>query len=123
MFFSSVVLLEATSVSKLLVGFILGIVQGISEWLPISSKTQVYIVSSYLLHLNFQQAYALGLFMEAGTITASIIYFRRDLYSLLKVLFGSKDPMQRKLFVYVLVATMITGAIGAPLYIFTENNV
>ena len=116
-------LLEVTTTFKLLVGFILGIVQGISEWLPISSKTQIYLVSSYLLHLDFKQAYALGLFMEAGTIIASVIYFRKDLYALVRVLFGSKDPIQRKLFVYVLVATLITGAIGAPIYIFAENNV
>ena len=71
-------------------GIILGIVQGISEWLPISSKTQIIIASTYLIHLTFNQAYTFGLFMEIGTIFAAIIYFRKELYSLIKALIGGE---------------------------------
>jgi undecaprenyl-diphosphatase len=99
----------------------MGIIQGISEWLPISSKTQIIVSSTYLLNLTFQQAYTFGLFMEIGTLTAAIIYFRRELAQLIQVLLGSKDKRQRKLFAYVVVVTVITGVIGAPLYIITES--
>ncbi len=100
---------------------IVGIVQGISEWLPISSKTQVLITSMYLMHLTFQQAYTFGLFMEIGTILAAVIYFRRELLTLLKALVGKSDFQGRSLLVYVLTATIVTGAIGAPLYLFADN--
>jgi undecaprenyl-diphosphatase len=46
---------------------LIGIVQGVAEWLPVSSKTQVLLVSSYLLKLDYQQAYTFGLLMEIGT--------------------------------------------------------
>ena len=110
-----------SSLLQLLYSIIIGFVQGISEWLPISSKTQVLVTSSYLLNLNFQQAYTFGLFMEIGTIAASIIYFRKELVLLIKVLFGSKDQYSRKLFIYVLVATIATGIIGAPLYLVADS--
>lgn len=100
---------------------LLGIVQGISEWLPVSSKTQVLLASSYLLNLDYQQAYTFGLFMEIGTVLAAIIYFRGYIFDLLRVLTGSKDPMKRKLFVYVLVVTIVTGVIGAPLYLVADS--
>ncbi len=110
------------TISQLITSVVIGITQGISEWLPVSSKTQILIVSQYLLHLNTSQAYSFGLFMEIGTVLAAIIYFRKDLMRLLKVLFlVSKDASDRKLFVYVVVATVITGIIGAPIYLFTDK--
>ena len=61
--------------------------------------------------------------MEIGTLTAAIIYFRNELAKLIRVLFGSKDQLQRKLFAYVLVVTIITGVIAAPLFLVTEKFV
>jgi undecaprenyl-diphosphatase len=95
---------------------IIGIIQGVSEWLPISSKTQVIVSSSYLLKLSFQEAYTFGLFMEVGTIIAAVVYFRKELIEMVQVLSGSKNEAYRKLLVYVVVVTVITGIIGAPLY-------
>ena len=100
---------------------LIGIVQGISEWLPVSSKTQVLLTSSYLLKLDYQQAYTFGLFMEIGTVLAAAIYFRGYLLDLVRVLAGSKDLLKRKRFVYVLVVTLITGIVGAPLYLVADS--
>jgi undecaprenyl-diphosphatase len=109
------------TIIQLLYSIIIGIIQGISEWLPISSKTQIIVSSTYLLKLTFQEAYAFGLFMEIGTLTAAIIYFRKDLAKLVQVLAGSKDKMKRKLFSYILIVTVITGLIGVPLYLIAES--
>jgi undecaprenyl-diphosphatase len=100
---------------------IIGLIQGVSEWLPISSKTQVIVSSSYLLGLSFQQAYTFGLFMEIGTVIAAVIYFRRDLVGVVRVLFGSKDSDFRKLLIYVVIVTVITGVVGAPLYLVADS--
>ena len=40
---------------------------------------------------------------------------------LVQVLAGSKDAMKRKLFFYVLVVTVITGVIAAPLYLIADS--
>ena len=106
---------------NIIVGIILGIIQGISEWLPISSKTQVGVASMELLHLTFSQAYTLGLFFEIGTVLAAVIYFRRELVSLIKVLALRGSREEKKLFVYVLVATVVTGAMGLPLYLIADS--
>ena len=109
------------TIIQLLYAIILGIIQGVSEWLPISSKTQIIVSSTYLLKLTFQEAYAFGLFMEVGTLAAAIIYFRRELANLVQVLAGSHDRMKRKLFSYILIVTVITGLIGVPLYLIAES--
>ncbi len=100
---------------------IIGIIQGISEWLPISSKTQIIVSSTFLLKLTFQQAYTFGLFMEIGTIIAAVVYFRKDLFEMIQVLLGSKNKMHRKLLIYVVVVTVVTGIIAAPLYLVADS--
>ncbi len=110
-----------TPIIQFVYSVLIGIVQGVAEWLPVSSKTQVLLASSYLLKLDYQQAYTFGLFMEIGTVLAAVIYFRAYLLDLVRVLAGSKDPQKRKLFVYVLVVTVVTGIVGAPLYLIADS--
>ncbi len=95
-----------------LYAIILGLVQGISEWLPISSKTQVLFASTLLFSLPLAVAYAFGLFMEIGSVGSALVYFRRDIRSLFK---------DRRLVVYLLVVTVFTGLVGAPLYYLTDK--
>jgi len=106
---------------RLLYSIIIGIIQGVSEWLPISSKTQIIVSSTILLKLSFQQAYTFGLFMEIGTMAAAVIYFRKELAWLIQVILGSKDKVHRKLFSYVFFVTVFTGVIGAPLYLIADS--
>jgi len=95
---------------------LLGAIQGISEWLPISSKTQVIISSSYFFGLNFQQGYALGLFLEGGTFIAAILYFRRQVLGVLKALLGMGSQEDRLLLKFLLIATAVTAVIGVVIY-------
>jgi undecaprenyl-diphosphatase len=95
-----------------LYAIILGLVQGISEWLPISSKTQILFASTLLFSLPLAVAYAFGLFMEIGSVGSAVVYFRRDIHSLFK---------DRRLVVYLLVVTVVTGLVGAPLYYLTDK--
>lgn len=91
---------------------LLGLVQGVSEWLPISSKTQILFASTLLFSLPLAVAYAFGLFMEIGSIGSALVYFRRDIRSLFHA---------RRLVVYLLVVTIVTGLVGAPLYYLTDK--
>lgn len=99
-----------------LLGIVLGVVQGISEWLPISSKTQVMIASKYLFGLSFADGYALGLFLEAGTFFAATIYFREEVVRVLKALVGRGDEEGRMLLKYLVVVTAVTALIGVIIY-------
>lgn len=105
----------------LLAGVLLGVVQGVSEWLPISSKTQVIIVSTLLLGLSFTQGYTLGLFLEFGTFFAAVVYFRRELLLVFKALVGKGGSGGRLLLKYLLVVTVITGVMGIAIYKAVES--
>ncbi|BCU69562.1 undecaprenyl-diphosphatase [Stygiolobus caldivivus] len=91
---------------------IIGIVQGISEWLPISSKTQEIFASHFLLGLSITVAYTFGLFMEMGSIGSALIYFRKDVVRVFK---------DRFLLKFLVIVTLITGIVGVPLYIISDK--
>ncbi len=102
-------------------GVTLGVVQGVSEWLPVSSKTQVIIVSTLLFGLTFSQGYTLGLFLEFGTFFAAVVYFRRELVLVFKAIVGKGGPGGRLMLKYLLVVTIITGIMGIAIYKGVES--
>ncbi|MCC6067475.1 MAG: undecaprenyl-diphosphatase [Pyrobaculum sp.] len=93
---------------------VLGVVQGVAEWLPISSKTQIMLVSQMLLGASPQLAYSLGLFLEAASVLAALIYFRWVYLKILRGLLGDKEG--RRWLTYVVVTTAVTALAGIPLY-------
>jgi len=97
---------------NILYSIILGLVQGVSEWLPISSKTQVLYASYVLFGLPIAAGYAFGLFLEIGSLGSAIVYFRKDIISLFH---------DRRLLMYLVVVTIFTAIVGAPLFYITDT--
>ncbi len=52
--------------------FIAGLVQGVGEWLPISSKTQVLFIANMVFGLLLSAAFSFGPFMEIGSLFSDI---------------------------------------------------
>ncbi len=98
---------------------ILGIIQGITEFLPVSSSAHL-VLTPYLLgwRLPEEQVFPFDVLVQIGTLIAVIVYFRRDLWYIIDaVLAGIKDrkpfadPLAR-LGWYILLATIPAGVIG-----------
>ena len=87
--------------------FILGVLQGIFEWLPISSQGIVAIASLFLAK-EFRPI-DIALFLHLGTLFAVLIYFRKDWGEVLTL----KDL---KLFRFLAIATLFSGIVGLPFY-------
>lgn len=61
---------------------ILSAIQGISEFLPVSSAAHLVLVSKYYAFNN--QNLLIDICLHLGSLIAIIIYFRRDLFSFIK---------------------------------------
>lgn len=96
-------------------GFILGLVQGIAEWLPISSEGMLVVAQSYLLgNTSVVDMIRVALFLHLGTLLAAIVYFRKDIVVLIKSLFNFRraEIARRKEIVFLTISTLISGLLG-----------
>jgi undecaprenyl-diphosphatase len=94
---------------------ILGIIQGIVEWIPFSSEGVLFFVSSNFFKMtDVNQMLRIALFLHLGTFFAAIIYFWKDVKSLVKGIFHYKqsDLETRKILDFILVTTLISGFVG-----------
>lgn len=93
-----------------------GIVQGVTEFLPISSTAHI-IITQRLLDLDLP-GLGFEVFLHLGSVLAVILYYRRELLQLIKGFFAyisKKEDADRVHFNYVLFiigATVITGVLG-----------
>lgn len=95
----------------MLIYALLGTIQGVLEWLPISSEGMVALASNWLIGGNPVDT---ALFLHLGTMLAVLVYFRKDWEQLILL----KD---KKLLKFLVVATSISLGVGFPVYKFIRN--
>ncbi len=103
-------------------GIIIGIVQGLTEFLPVSSSAHLVFIQKIL---GVQSSLAFDTFLHLGTLIAVMWFFRYDIYRMLvswissirDILHGRfregfySDPYKRLAW-YVLLATIPVGIVG-----------
>ncbi|WP_028574388.1 undecaprenyl-diphosphate phosphatase [Desulfonatronovibrio hydrogenovorans] len=95
---------------------IFGIVQGITEFLPVSSTAHI-VITELLLGYHFP-GLAYEIFLHLASVLAVCIYFRKDLWEVVSGFFGylvNRSQQNRVRFFfgwYIIVATLITGTLG-----------
>lgn len=112
----------------LLQGIILGIVQGLTEFLPISSSAHLVLVPHLLgWEIPADQVFPFGVLVQLGTLLAVIVYFSRDLLAIIRAMIRGlvqgkplTDPNAQLGWLLIL-ATIPAGIIGMLLKEQVEN--
>ena len=95
-------------ISIIIQQLILGIIQGITEWLPLSSSGMTTIVMVNFFNItDISVLLHQALFLHLGTFLAALIYFKKEVRSIL-----SFKKKTRKVLTFLLISTIITGIIG-----------
>lgn len=105
----------------LLESILFGIMQGLFEWLPISSTGQLVLVMVEFFGYAIDQARHLSIFLNFGTTLSAILYFRKDVKSILINLVRYKPNYSEnnRLTSFLITSTMISGGLGYLLYDLT----
>lgn len=105
---------------------VLGIIQGITEWLPVSSSGHL-VIAQELLELPANENLVFDLVVHLGTLAAVCVYFRRELgrivLSLLKTKArrGEQEEKLRRLGLVLLVGTIPAAIAGFLLTDYVED--
>ncbi len=115
---------------NLIQAILMGIVQGLSEFLPISSSAHLVFTSNFykvfkgieIVQTSNEEVF-FDIMVHLGTLIAVLIFFRKDVMNILKAMyhaFKSKDwsNHEAKLGLFIAAGTIITVAMALPI-----NNV
>jgi undecaprenyl-diphosphatase len=91
---------------------ILGAIQGITEFLPISSSGHL-IIARDILGMSQEGGLAFDAILQLATVCAVILYFRKDIWGLIINVFKKfKDAEKNKLTGYLIVGTIPAVILG-----------
>ena len=98
---------------------IIGLLQGLLEWLPVSSEGNLVIVLVSVFGLSAEETISTAIFLHLGTGLAALLYFRKEVY---KILMG-KTADQADLRSKLLIMTALTGLVGFPIYMWLNVSI
>ena len=102
------------------IAVLLGAVQGVTEWLPISSEGAVAVAYSLLRDTSLSEAVAYALWLHLGTAFSALVAFREQVRGLIKEV--SSTPLAPSpLLRFLVVATLISTAIAVPLLLLLDE--
>lgn len=107
--------------SQIIYSIILGAVQGITEFLPISSSGHLVIFRD-ILGLNVEYGLAFDAILQLGTALAVLLYFWRDLVNLFKGVFIKREAEQISLFRFLIIGTIPAIIFGYLLQNYMETS-
>ncbi len=103
---------------------IIALLQGLFEWLPISSSGQVMLFSTNFFGISENDAFSLAIWLHLGTALAVVLRFWKEYLNISKALLPNRfnitktDLIKRNWLIISIIGTAIT---ALPLYIFIKK--
>lgn len=122
--------------SEILNYIFIGIIQGIVEWLPISSQGSLVIYLSNFLNISSQLSLNYSILLHTGTLLAATVYFWKEIIKILsfknislifkynfKMFTVEKSNSKFTLLRFLIISVISTLLISAPLYFLLYDNI
>lgn len=99
---------------------VLGILQGLFEWLPVSSEGLSVLAQNYFFDgQTLSQMIHVALFLHLGTFLAALVYFWGDVVEIFKTIFRWKesDAPKKNVVSFLILSGVLSGLLG---YLFLK---
>ena len=101
----------------MLESILLGLIQGITEWLPVSSEGLVTASATFLLDKSLEDAIGISLWLHLGTALAALLSFKVEILKLTKGFIGNPSCLKGEIG-FLFLGTAVSALIGLPLLLF-----
>ena len=109
------------SVDRVVVAVVLGVLQGVFEWLPISSEGNLVVFLTVVEGASPADAVGLSLFLHLGTAAAAAAFYRDELAGMVRLVPdwrpGGAFDGERASLTFLTVATLASGVVGIAAYV------
>lgn len=96
---------------ELIEAILLGAIQGVAEWLPISSEGMLTLAMIHLFGKSFSEAIVYALWLHIGTMLAAIVYYRKDVGTIVKDVTQFKFTLLTKFLFFATLCSLVIGGI------------
>ncbi|QCI20808.1 undecaprenyl-diphosphate phosphatase [Buchnera aphidicola (Hyperomyzus lactucae)] len=108
----------------LITSIIIGVIEGITEFLPISSTSHMIIIS-HLLNIENNNTKMLEIFIHFGSALAILCFFHKKIFQIIRF---KKNNLNKKKHIHVLIANLPTIFVGLIYYkqiklLYNINNI
>ena len=120
---------------NLIQAILMGIVQGLSEFLPISSSAHLVFTSNFykvfkgieIVQSSNEEVF-FDIMVHLGTLIAVLIFFRKDVINILKAMYQALktknwSDKEAKLGLFIMIGTVVTVALALPINEVAEKLV
>lgn len=105
---------------------ILGIIQGIFEWLPVSSEAIVTLVMTQIYGSGVIESVNSAVWLHTGTMLAATVYFRDEILGIIDISWKNKhhpvkvlqNREETAVIRFLFLSTLLTGVIGGGIYLY-----
>jgi undecaprenyl-diphosphatase len=98
---------------------VIGVVQGLIEWLPLSSEGTVSMILVNFFNYQLKDAVTYALWLHVGTLFSALFYFRKDIPVILK----EYKFHPNSIFWFLLIASFFSFIVAAPIYFFGLDKI
>ena len=109
------------AVDRVVVAVVLGVLQGVFEWLPISSEGNLVVFLTVVEGASPADAVGLSLFLHLGTAAAATAFYRDEIAEMVRLAPswrpGDAFDGERASLTFLAVATAASGVVGIAAYV------
>ena len=96
--------------------FLLGVIQGITEWIPVSSQGVVSVAATWLDGVSASDAIAIALWLHVGTAVSATAALRGEIIQIVREAAATPRSVPQPI-PFLVLSTAVTGVVGVPLFL------